>query len=70
MYPEGQNSIILRLLVAEIGILKILPVYYLNQPLDERIHQNLKSRRAGQFKRNFPQYGADDRPVFLLEHRQ
>jgi GntR family transcriptional repressor for pyruvate dehydrogenase complex len=29
LYPKGQNSVILRPLAAEIGILKILPVYFL-----------------------------------------
>jgi len=28
LYPKGQNSVILRPLAAEIGILKILQVYY------------------------------------------
>jgi hypothetical protein len=28
LYPKGQNSVILRPLAAEIGILKILPVYF------------------------------------------
>jgi|GEM_PF-3046136 len=60
----------LHLLEVEIGILKILPVYYLNLPLDECIHQNLECSRASQFERHLPQYGTDDQPVFLLEHRQ
>ena len=53
---------ILSLLAVEIGIFKILQIYYLVLPLDERIHQNLKNRCASQFKRHLPQYCIDDQP--------